>query len=89
MATLQSLKKNSAPFFHEVLSDKMLVALTRPRCLYVKNLLVTVFCVLFGAYVREGATLLFSNKKTPKGVYAGCVGVRKNYRYVEWQWKVE
>ena len=29
------------------------------------------------------------NKKTPEGVYAGCVGVRKNYRYVEWQWKVE
>ena len=59
MATLQSLKKkNSAPIFHEVLSDKMLVALTRPRCLYVKNLLVTVFCVLFGAYVGEGATLL-------------------------------
>ena len=24
-----------------------------------------------------------------RGVYAGCVGVRKNYRYVEWQWKVE
>ena len=30
-----------------------------------------------------------SNKKTPEGVYAGCVGVTKNYRYVEWQWKVE
>ena len=30
-----------------------------------------------------------ANKKTPEGVYAGCVGVRKNYRYVEWQWKVE
>ena len=29
------------------------------------------------------------NKKTPEGVYAGCVGVRTNYRYVEWQWKVE
>ena len=26
-----------------------------------------------------------SNKKTPEGVYAGCVGVSKNYRYVEWQ----
>ena len=24
-----------------------------------------------------------------EGVYAGCVGVRKNYRYVEWQWKIE
>ena len=33
--------------------------------------------------------ILFLNKKTPEGVYAGCVGVRKNYRYVEWQWKVE
>ena len=30
-----------------------------------------------------------SNKKTPEGVYAGCVGVRKNYRYGEWQWKIE
>ena len=30
-----------------------------------------------------------TNKKTPEGVYAGYVGVRKNYRYVEWQWKVE
>ena len=30
-----------------------------------------------------------NNKKTPEGVYAGCVGVSKNYRYVEWQWKVE
>ena len=29
------------------------------------------------------------NKNTPKGVYAGCVGVRKNYRYVQWQWKAE
>ena len=25
----------------------------------------------------------------PKGVYAGRVGVRKNYRHVEWEWKVE
>ena len=32
---------------------------------------------------------ILKNKKTPEGVYAGCVGVRKNYRYVEWQWKVE
>ena len=30
-----------------------------------------------------------NNKKTLEGVFAGCVGVRKNYRYVEWQWKVE
>ena len=28
------------------------------------------------------------NKKTPEGVYAGFVGLRKNYGYVEWQWKV-
>ena len=28
------------------------------------------------------------NKKTPEGVYAGCVGLRKNYGYVGWQWKV-
>ena len=27
------------------------------------------------------------DKKTPEGVYAGCVGLRKNY--VGWQWKVE
>ena len=31
----------------------------------------------------------FLNKKKPEGVYAECIGVRKNYRYVEWQWKVE
>ena len=31
----------------------------------------------------------FSLDKTPEGAYAGCVGVRKNYHYVEWQWKVE
>ena len=31
----------------------------------------------------------YHNKKTPEGVYAGCVGVRKNHRYVEWQWKVD
>ena len=29
------------------------------------------------------------NKKTPEGAYAGCIDVRKNYRYVGWQWKVE
>ena len=27
------------------------------------------------------------NKTTPEGIYAGCVGVGKNY--VEWHWKVE
>ena len=27
------------------------------------------------------------NKKTPEGVYAGCVGLSNNY--VEWHWKVE
>ena len=37
----------------------------------------------------KGVPILIHNKKTPEGVYAGCVGVRKNYRYVEWQWKVE
>ena len=31
--------------------------------------------------------LSYENKKTPEGVYAGRVGVRKNY--VEWHWKVE
>ena len=29
------------------------------------------------------------NKNTPEGVYAGGVDVRKNYWYVEWEWKVE
>ena len=29
------------------------------------------------------------NKKAPEGVYPGRVGVRKNYGYVGWQWKVE
>ena len=31
----------------------------------------------------------YKNKKMPEGAYAGCVGVKKNYRYVVWQWKVE
>ena len=33
--------------------------------------------------------IIIHNKKAPEGVYAGCLGVRKNYWYVEWQWKVE
>ena len=28
-----------------------------------------------------------NNKKTPEGVYSGCVGVSKNY--LVWHWKVE
>ena len=28
-------------------------------------------------------------RRRRKAFYAGCVGVRKNYWYVEWQWKVE
>ena len=35
-------------------------------------------------FVRD----LNSDKKTPEGVYAGFVGLRKNYGYVGWQWKV-
>ena len=41
------------------------------------------------AYSSE-CVLAFVNKltkKTPEGVYAGCVGVSKSY--VEWYWKVE
>ena len=51
--------------------------------------------VLFGSLLIYDSILKpvrlrsFLNKKTPEGAYAGCVGVRKNYRYVEWQWKVE
>ena len=29
-----------------------------------------------------------NNKKTPEGGYAGCVGLRKNYGYVGWKWKL-
>ena len=39
--------------------------------------------------ISRQSTETNANKKTPEGVYAGCVGVRKNYRYVEWQWKIE
>ena len=39
--------------------------------------------------LRVNSLQLTNNKKTPEGVYAGCVGVTKNYRYVLWQWKVE
>ena len=28
------------------------------------------------------------NKKTPEGAYAGRVGLRKNYGYVGWKWKL-
>ena len=28
------------------------------------------------------------NKKTPEGAYAGFVGLRKNYGYVGWKWKL-
>ena len=35
-------------------------------------------------YLFRGQIL--ENKKTPEGVYAGRVGGRKNYRYVQWQW---
>ena len=31
--------------------------------------------------------LSYESKRTPERVYAGCVGVSKNY--VEWHWKVE
>ena len=31
---------------------------------------------------------LRANKKTPEGAYAGCVGLRKNYGYVGWKWKL-
>ena len=29
-----------------------------------------------------------NNKKTPEGAYAGFVGLRKNYGYVGWKWKL-
>ena len=32
--------------------------------------------------------ILDVNKKTPEGAYAGCVGLRKNYGYVGWKWKL-
>lgn len=41
------------------------------------------------AYSSE-CVLAFVNKltkKTPEGIYTGCVGVSKSY--VEWYWKVE
>ena len=37
---------------------------------------------------RKRKSVLNINKKTPEGAYAGCVGLRKNYGYVGWQWKV-
>ena len=42
---------------------------------------------LVSSLAEKGSRVL-SNKKTPVGVYAGCVGLRKNYGYVGWQWKV-
>ena len=34
-------------------------------------------------------TRCFLLNKKAEGVYGECVGVRKNYRYFEWEWKVE
>ena len=36
----------------------------------------------------QGLSNLLNNKKTPEGAYAGCVGLRKNYGYVGWKWKL-
>ena len=41
--------------------------------------------------VDRNAIKLFQfvmNKKTPEGAYAGFVGLRKNYGYVGWKWKL-
>ena len=32
-------------------------------------------------YLVSTESDLSNNKRTPEGVYAGCVGVRKNYQY--------
>ena len=60
----------------------------KPRKGILKKLKSKKFPV--GAHV-EGLNLINGpkcNKKTPEGVYAGFVGLRKNYGYVGWQWKV-
>ena len=37
---------------------------------------------------RKKKHTYYNNKKTPEGAYAGCVGLRKNYGYVGWKWKL-
>ena len=43
------------------------------------NLFIQLYFCFYGTYY---------NKKTPEGAYAGCVGLRKNYGYVGWKWKL-
>ena len=45
--------------------------------------------LIFFLSVDERLENLTVNKKTPEGMNTGYVGVSKNYRYIEWQKKVE
>ena len=56
----------------------------KERDVYVVIYLSQLDILLERAPCKHGS-VIFKNKKTPEGVYAGCVGVSKNYRYVEWQ----
>ena len=56
--------------------------------LYLINLCMLILIKLF-ELTTSFYLYIYNNKKTPEGVYAGCVAVIKNYWYVEWQWKVE
>ena len=38
---------------------------------------------------RKARVCMGTRRRPFRGIYAGYVGVRKNYWYVEWQWKVE
>ena len=41
---------------------------------------------MLGMRSAEYQATIIHNKKTPEGVYAGCVGL--SHYYVEWRWKV-
>ena len=46
---------------------------------------ICLFSLIFFLSVDERLENLTVNKKTPEGINTGCVGVSKNYRYIEWQ----
>ena len=77
------------PFNYNSKNNCSEIHLTRPMP-SVQLFSLTCFHVIPLFFMRTTFKVVISmiNKKTPEGVYAGSVGLRKNYGYVGWQWKV-
>ena len=52
-------------------------------------LIVSLLPIDFVNWITLYILISDRTRKTPEGLNGGCVGVSKNYLYVEWQWKVE